>query len=174
MRSYDTLSIDLREPGKGPESLHFDLGSDFFEAVEADGIHGGELSVDVRVDKASGVARLDFDIKGHVILPCDLCLDDMRQPVSATAQLTARLGDEPRDDGDEVVVDRRDGLLDFSWFVYETVALAIPIKHTHADGECNPAMLRRLREHTPANDDETAAPPTDERWAKLKELKDNI
>ena len=51
---------------------------------------------------------------------------------------------------DLVTVPENEGILDVSWFVYEFIVLALPIRHVHAPGKCNPAMIRALNEHSAA------------------------
>ena len=58
-----------------------------------------------------------------------------------------------------------------TWFIYEFVALVIPIRHVHAPGKCNPAMTKALEElSADRSSDEESAQSTDSRWEKLKDL----
>ena len=76
-----------------------------------------------------------------------------------------------------------------AWFLYEFVALNIPMKHVHAPGKCNKAMSARLRKHSAHRSDESdnaedevedddnilsdeyEDTATDPRWDALKKLK---
>jgi uncharacterized metal-binding protein YceD (DUF177 family) len=70
------------------------------------------------------------------------------------------------------VVPENEGILDMTWFIYEFVALVIPIRHVHAPGKCNPAMTKALEElSADRSSDEESDQPTDSRWDKLKTLK---
>jgi uncharacterized metal-binding protein YceD (DUF177 family) len=85
-----------------------------------------------------------------------------------------KLGDETEDDGDVIVVSERDGVIDVAWYMYEFIALDIPIQHMHADGECDEQMLEILSEHKaseqPASDEqETKESP----WDVLKNIINN-
>ena len=73
-----------------------------------------------------------------------------------------------------MIVDEEEGILDLSWFIYEFIALAIPIKHVHAPGKCNHAMTEKLLELSAArSSDENANQPMDPRWDKLRNIKIN-
>ena len=99
-------------------------------------------------------------------------LEDMEQEVCADNSLTARLGEEYSEDDDLVTVDKDEALLDVSWFVYEFIALSIPIKHVHAPGKCNPAMIKVLEEHSAArSSDGGGEGAVDSRWSELEKLK---
>jgi uncharacterized metal-binding protein YceD (DUF177 family) len=131
------------------------------------------------IRKAVGFFELLFDISGTVRIPCDRCLDDMDQPVETQLRLVAKLvaselvAGSP-DEDDIVMVDERDGVLDLSWFIYESIALAVPIQHVHQPGDCNDAMMRVLSEHSAArSSDADAKQEIDPRWEKLKGLLDS-
>ena len=151
----------------------YTLDDAFFKALNASEVKGGALHASVSIRKASGFFELHFHAEGTVTVPCDLCLEDMSQPVVADHTLTARLGAETNtDDDDTIMVDENEGMLDTAWLIYEFVALAIPIKHVHAPGKCNSAMTQKLAELSGAvrsgKEEEQA---TDPRWSALANLK---
>jgi uncharacterized metal-binding protein YceD (DUF177 family) len=120
----------------------------------------------------TGFFELHFLTKGFVTVSCDRCLDDMEQPIEADNVLTVKLGDAYSDDDDTVTIDENEGILDLSWFIYEFIMLAIPIKHVHAPGKCNSAMTQKLEELSGAvRSGEEEAEAIDPRWEKLKNLK---
>lgn len=102
------------------------------------------MHVSLSIRKTIGFFELLFHSEGIVIVPCDRCLDDMEQPIVAENRLTVKLGAEYREDDDLVTVDENEGILDLSWFIYEFIALAIPIQHVHEPGKCNAAMIEAL------------------------------
>lgn len=172
MYSLEPLKIDLNGLKEGETTFEYDLDDAYFEAVEATEVRRGNVHVDLKVNRAGGVYCLDFHTEGTVHVPCDLCLEDMEQEVCADNTLTARLGEEYSEDDDLITVSKEEGLLDVSWFVYEFIALSIPIKHVHAPGKCNPAMIKVLEEHSAArSSDGDDDGPVDSRWSELEKLK---
>ena len=106
-------------------------------------------------------------------MPCDRCLDEMSQPIAADNRLAVKLGAEYSDGDDLVTIDENEGILDVSWFIYEFIVLAIPIKHVHEPGLCNAAMIEALEEHSAArSSDEEEVQDVDPRWQALLKLKD--
>jgi uncharacterized metal-binding protein YceD (DUF177 family) len=96
----------------------------------------------------------------------------MEQPIEADNRLLVKLGDTYSEDDDTVTIDENEGVLDVSWFIYEFVMLAIPIKHVHAPGKCNSAMTQKLEELSgAARSSEEEDGTTDPRWEKLRNLK---
>ena len=91
-----------------------------------------------------------------------------------------------------VVPCEEEGAINLAWFLYEFIALAVPMKHVHAPGKCNKAMSSKLKKHTARSSDETEddfeddmggddlaleddgnASPADPRWDALKGLLEN-
>lgn len=174
MYNLAPLKIDLKGLQEGLTTVDIKLDDAFFEAIEAPDIKRGQLDLRLTVSRNESFFELMFDIKGQVIVPCDLCLDDMLQPVACDERLVVKFGDEYSEDDDLVTVNEDEGILDVAWFVYEFIVLNIPIRHVHAPGKCNPAMMKILEEHSAARsgdgDDEK---PVDSRWAALSQIKIN-
>jgi uncharacterized metal-binding protein YceD (DUF177 family) len=160
--------------------LDYELDDTYFSALSDAEIKGGSLHVSGSIRKTVGFFELLFDISGTVRIPCDRCLDDMNQPIETQLRLVAKLvssdmiaeGKRTTDDDDIVTVDESEGILDLSWFIYETIALAVPIQHVHQPGDCNDAMMRVLDEHSAArSSDADAKKEIDPRWEALLKLK---
>lgn len=173
MRSQDTLNIDLRALDEGQTRLEAVLGDDFFEAVGGSEVSRGCVQAEVEIARHADLFDIRLSISGTVLVPCDLCLDDMEQPVEGTLRLAAQLGvpatEAGADDNETISVDEADGTLDLSWHAYETIALAIPSRHVHADGQCNPQMAAALAAHTPGQSSTEGS--VDPRWSALEKLR---
>ena len=94
----------------------------------------------------------------------------MEQSILAEESLVVKFGEETTEDDELVIVSEDKGVLDVSWFIYEFISLNIPIKHVHAPGNCNPAMVKMLEEHmaTRSSEEEETIDP---RWEALRDLK---
>ena len=58
-----------------------------------------------------------------------------------------------------------------AWLIYEFIALDIPIKHVHAPGKCNAAMIKALEEHSATRSSDEDGAAVDPRWSELEKLK---
>ena len=171
MCDLECLKVDLKGMKDDETSLVFNLDESYFSALDQAEVKKGSLHVSVSIRKASGFFEILIHEAGTVIIPCDRCLDDMEQPVETDVRLTVRLGDENSEDGDTIVVAEDEGILDLTWIIYESVALAIPIRHVHAPGKCNTAMTEVLEElSADRSSDEESDQSIDPRWEKLKKL----
>ena len=172
MGRLEKFKIDLKGLSAELTQLEWDLDKDFFEALDETDVQSGALHVSVSIRKASGFFELLFHTVGTVDIPCDRCLDLMEQPIETDNRLVVRLGGTAREEDDTVIVDEDEGILDTSWFIYEFVALAIPIQHVHAPGKCNPAMTQVLEElSADRSGDEESDDAVDPRWEALKQLR---
>lgn len=173
MCNMDAYQIDLREVKDDVKTYHFHIDDDFFAAIQAPEITRGNLNVDLQVKKVAGMFEVDIHSKGVIYIPCDICLDDMEQPIETHDNLVVRLGlvEEEEGNDDIVTVDEKEGIFDASWYIYEFIILGIPIKHVHEPGKCNQEMLKMLKEHQVSDPDETTK-PIDPRWKELLKIKD--
>lgn len=173
MSDMESFKIDLKDLKEGESLLEFDLDDGFFEAVDAPDIRKGNLHTAISIHRTDDTFQLDFHITGVAIVQCNLCLDEMEQPVEAENRLWVKFGEEGSEDDDLVTVDEDEGILDVAWLIYEFVNLSIPIRYVHAPGKCNPAMMKVLEEHSASRrGEEEGEKPVDPRWATLAKLKD--
>ena len=173
MCSLERFKIDLKNLADEVTSLDYDLDDTYFQKLDGAEIQHGALHVSVSIRKASGFYELRFHTEGTVTVQCDRCLDDMDQPIETENRLIAKFGTEYSEEDDTVIVDENEGILDISWFIYEFIDLAIPIKHVHAPGKCNPAMTKVLEElSADRSSDEESSQPIDPRWSALLKLKE--
>ena len=178
MGRLDKYNVDLKGLTEANSTYSWTVDQEFFSIVEGEEVQRGKVNVDLKVTKASGVYHLSFKVAGTVIVTCDRCLDDMPLEIeNNTGELKVKLGPDFADDGDIVVVPEDKGVVNVAWYIYEFIALAIPIKHTHAPGKCNKGMMEKLDEHSAEEGDEEGAiedtGATDPRWDALNSLMDS-
>ena len=164
----------------------YQLDNEFFLDLDAPEVQKGQVNVTLKVRKTSGVYQLDFHIEGEVVVICDRCLDEMEQPIETTDRLKVKLGAEYSEEDDMVIIPEEEGYINVAWFIYEFIALSIPMKHVHAPGKCNKDMVTKLSKHLRVSGDEeddsdddflmeSADEPQeiDPRWNELKKILDN-
>ena len=171
MCSIEQFRIDLKALPQGVSTYQYRLNDEYFKAIGAPDVERGELSCCLSVDRTEDFFELNFHTEGVIHIPCDICLDDMDQSIETDNRLVVKFGEDYSEDDDLVTVAENEGILDVSWFIYEFIALNIPIKHVHAPGKCNPAMIEMLKEHSAARSGEEDEEVVDPRWAALLKLK---
>ena len=171
MCNIESFKIDLKALPQGLSSYEYKLDNEYFETIDAPDVQRGELSCSLSVNRTDDFYELNFHTEGVIHIPCDICLDDMDVDICTDDRLVAKFGEDYSEDDDLVTVAENEGILDVSWFIYEFIALNIPIKHVHAPGKCNPAMIEMLQEHSAARSGEEEETAVDPRWAALLKLK---
>jgi uncharacterized metal-binding protein YceD (DUF177 family) len=178
--------VDLKGMREDVREYEYLLDNHFFTNIGGEDVQKGKVCVQLTIKKLADAFNLTFRLRGHAVIPCDRCLDDMDYPIDTTARLVVKFGKDYSEESDEIVViPESEGVINLAWFLYEFVALDIPIKHIHAPGKCNKQMSAKLKKHAPkeADDevfdvenedilitDEDSDDVTDPRWDALKNL----
>ena len=175
----ENFEINLKAIDVDEKDFSYSLNDSFFTEIEAQDVIGGHIDAQVHVKKKIASYELYLHINGCVTIQCDRCLDDMDQPVEADSMLKVKFGPSYLDEGDDLIIVTEDeGKINVAWFLYEVIALSIPIQHTHAPGDCNEEMMKILKEHlghsfTDDNSNTGKGNEEDPRWNDLKKLLNN-
>lgn len=190
MGKFNTYNISLKGNQADVRTFEYQLDNEFFKNIDGNEVQKGKLNVTLTVKKSAYTNEFVFAINGIVWVPCDRCLDDVEVPVETEEKLFVKLGKEYSEESDNVIVIPEDeGEINVAWFIYEFIALSVPLKHIHAPGKCNKTMSTKLKKHvTRSNDDEEEGGvefdggeeipedntvETDPRWDELKKFMDN-
>ena len=189
MAKFSLYNIPLKNLSPGVHTYEYELDRKFFESIDGDEVKKGDVNVTLNVRKTSSSFELNFDIEGVIKIPCTRCLDDMNLDVDTESRLILKFGSEYSEESDEIVIiPEVEGEINIAWFLYEFIALTIPIKHVHPRGECNRTVSSKFKKHqaVSADDDEDDSddiidddsepqededtPQTDPRWDTLREI----
>ncbi|MDR0733375.1 MAG: DUF177 domain-containing protein [Dysgonamonadaceae bacterium] len=148
MGKFDLYKIDLKGMSANIQNYEYLLDNQFFINISEEGIQAGRVNVKLTVTNRRNFFDLAFVLSGVAVVPCNRCLEDMDFPVETTAHLVVKFGKDYDEESDEIVViPESEGSINLAWFLYEFVALAIPIKSTHIPGKCNRQMTEKLKKH---------------------------
>ncbi|MBP5455456.1 MAG: DUF177 domain-containing protein [Paludibacteraceae bacterium] len=148
MGKFSAYTIPLKDLSEGTHLYEYDLDNDYFRDIEGPEVPKGNVHAKVEVRKTSQAFELKFDIKGTVQIICDRCLEEMDQEIDTQDQLMVKFGSDYAEEGDSlIVVPEAGGDINIAWFLYEFIALNIPIRHVHPIGKCSKTMVSKLRRH---------------------------
>lgn len=187
MGKFTEFKVQLRGLSDGTHTFDFHLGRQFFENMENADVRDADLNVKLTVTARGGHFDFAFKIEGNVTTLCDRCLDDLVLPIDTSYHVMVEYGDDYNDDDDLLIIPQSDNYLNVAYMIYDTVALAIPIKHVHPMGKCNKQMTALLRKHRTRgtgddaeldnelideidNIESETSEPIDPRWEGLKDL----
>ncbi len=167
----ENLAIDLRTLAEGSVPFSCQLGNGYFKTFSWEGVSGGNVLCEAHAAKLKEGFEVSVSVKGTVTLICDRCLETMEQPVDNAETILVKYRSQAEEGDDAITVDDESGVLDMADLIREIIAVGIPIRHIHPDGQCNAEMLRRLeglQKHGNGGAETAAADP---RWSKLGGLK---
>lgn len=189
MGKFTAFKLPLKSLPAGTHEFDYKLDKQFFANMENADVRDADLAVHLTVVYNGQFYALSFAISGTVTLLCDRCLDDLIFPIDTTYSITVKYGEDYNDEADDVLeIPESDNYLNVAYMIYDTVVLAIPIKHVHPLGKCNRAMSAMLKKHRarPADEDaeleeqlmdemddietDTQTPATDPRWDALRKF----
>lgn len=186
MGKFTEFKLPLKELAEGKHEFEYRLTQKFFTDMENTDVHGADICVKLTVNNKNGLYDLTFTMQGEVILLCDRCLDDLNLPIDTNYHVMVQYGDDYNDDTDDLlIIPYSDNTLNVSYMIYDTIVLAIPMKHVHPMGKCNRQMSALLRKHRARSNDEDSEledelmdeidnmgsqQPSDPRWDALKGL----
>lgn len=157
MGKFSAFKLPLKSLGHGEHEFDYKLDRQFFANMENTDVRDADLDVHLTVGYTRDVYDLNFHITGTVTLLCDRCLDDLVIPIDTVYHIMVQYGDDYNDESDDLlVIPDSDNTLNVSYMIYDTVVLAIPIKHVHAPGKCNRQMSALLKKHRAVGSDEDA------------------
>ena len=166
----------------GKHHFEYQISNAFFEVFDYDEFETSDIKVNVVLEKKSTMLELIFKHEGTVNVPCDLTSEDFDLPIEGEMKLLVRFGDTYNNDNEELLVlPFGEFELDIAQYIYEMIALSIPLRRVHPgvqDGSLKTEALERLKElileeHKDEVDEDNKKDKEeniDPRWDKLKQL----
>mgnify|MGYP003574976975 CR=1 FL=1 len=155
-------------------TYHFDVDDSFFVHYGTGVVSEGSFDVGVTLDKRETFIDARFEIKGAARLVCDRSLDLFQHPITVDKHIVFKFGNADEELSDEIIMIHRDAdSLELGQYIYEFIALAVPIKKLHPryqgepDDDTEGKIIYSSSETTDGEDDDNIDP----RWEKLKKLK---
>ncbi len=160
-------------------NFEYEIGDAFFRQYGSDLVSKGNLRVDVVLDKHETFIEAEFKIKGTTVITCDRSLEPFDYPIWTNKKLLFKYGETDEEISDEIVMINRDtATLELGQYIYEFIALAIPMKKLHPRFKAEELTEDETAEgkivyssDSPSGDDEKGDDDIDPRWNILKKLK---
>jgi uncharacterized metal-binding protein YceD (DUF177 family) len=161
----------------GKHQFEYQINKTFFDHFEYDDFESADIKVDLVLEKKSLMLELLFKHKGTVYVPCDVTGEMFDLPIDGSIKLVVQFGEEYNADNEELLIlPHGEHQLDVSQYMYEMIALSVPLKRVHPgieDGTLKSDTLDKLNELrvTELVEEEVEEEKEiDPRWDKLKQL----
>ncbi len=169
------FSVNIIGLNKKVHHFQFELKDYFFERYGKEVLSNGDFDAQISLDVRETFIEADFKISGHTQLVCDRSLEPFRHELHINRKVIFKYGEEPQEISDEIVIITPDQeKIDVGQYMYEFIALSIPIKKLHPDlvgkgeDEEDDADVK-LVYSTSTNSEEKEV--IDPRWEELRKLK---
>ncbi len=151
----------------------FEIGDAFFELYGHSLVERGHFTANVTLDKRETMIEAQFHISGAATLVCDRSLEPFDFPMEIDKTILFKYGPEEKELSDEIVmITRTQATLDIGQYIYELIAVGVPIKKLHPkfkDDKLEESDIQ-LVYSSPA-EEQDGEEQIDPRWEKLKKLK---
>lgn len=141
-------------------------------------VSGGELHIDLDLDKQTNLIQLDFQFKGFLRVECDRCAVTAPYPIEGDARLILQMQEGESDDDEIVYLPYEAYEYNVAQYIYETLALSLPLRVVPCEvtGDksiCDQTVISHLDAMSVPEPKEEEETPVDPRWAALKKLSGN-
>lgn len=167
------FAVNIIGLSKKAHLFNYHLEKGFFEKYGSETVSDGRFDVEVILDKKETFIEVNFKISGQAALVCDRTLEPFDFPIAENRKMVFKYGEEAQEISDEIVIITRDqDSIDLGQYLYEFIALAIPMKKLHPrfanEAESDQPMVYST---SPTETEEKESDSIDPRWEKLKKLK---
>lgn len=183
MKKSDEFIVQFEGLKLGSHHFDWEINESFFDDFGEVEFGKGQFQVDMELTKQNNMLILEFDVKGKVPFPCDLCLEDIHVSVSHKEQVIVKFSsDAPESTDDMVVLGIHAHEIDVKQFIYEFIAISVPFKRTcdkpGQTASCNKEVLKHLSafelSETATTEEEPGENGDGSPWDGLKSLKDKF
>ncbi len=172
MSRNDNTIIRLSGLKPGRYDHGFTLEKEFFEAFGNEEIRDGKVQIEAILEKTERVTTVKITLHGEVTTLCDRCLGEMTVPIEGEERLVLHFSDtEESDDENVAILPEGANEIDLSQWLYEYVAVRIPLQHSHEEGECDPETVRYIKSEEELQQEKEENGEVDPRWEALRGLK---
>jgi uncharacterized protein len=175
VKEFGEYNVEIYQLKPGTYRYDFETGNEFFQLLGSTIVEKGQLKTHVILEKVSDFFKLNFRIRGYVVLVCDKSLEEFEHRIDTVQNLIIRYGETAEEISDDQETITHNTLsINVSKYIYEYVGLEIPYKKLHP----------KFRDQASGGDDqlvyqtetytkEALEDDIDPRWKELLKLKDN-
>jgi uncharacterized metal-binding protein YceD (DUF177 family) len=159
----------------GKHQFDYQINKKFFDEFDFDEFESCDIKVNVAFEKKATMLELNFKHKGTVNVTCDVSGEQFDLPIKSKIRLVVQFGDVFNNDNEELLIlPLGEHQLDIKQYIYEMIALSIPLKRVHPgvkDGTLKSEALDKLKSSLVTEKKAVIKKADiDPRWDKLKQL----
>ncbi|MBK6263754.1 DUF177 domain-containing protein [Marivirga sp. S37H4] len=173
MEKLKEFDIQIYKLSNKLHEYEYPISDAFFSQFEGEIVESGKLLVRITLDKRENMIEASVDFNGFLNLICDRSLKPFEKPVDIKKKVLFKYGEEEAElEEDVFVITKNTQTINLAHFIYETVALEVPLKKIHPDEVVEDEDTDEyiyIDDSLESEDEEKE--DIDPRWAALKNLK---
>ncbi len=174
MEKLKEFDIQIYKLSTKLHEFEFPVSDAFFSEFEGEIVESGKFLIKVNLDKRENMIEANVGFHGFINLICDRSLKPFEQIVDIEKKVLFKYGEEEAElEEDVFVITKNTQTINLAHFIYETIALEVPLKKVHPDEvvEDEDTDEYIYIDDSLESDEEDENDETDPRWAALKNLK---
>ena len=157
--------IQFEPMSLGTHHLEFSVDHDLFRKWGNEDLLSADIIVDVDLNKTANMLDLRFKFEGQFQLPCDRCNESLFVPLQEEGKLIVKYGQVSHEEMDDLIIlGDNEHVVDLESYLYESISLMIPRRNVHSEEDCDPEVLKMLKEK-----EEETKDKIDPRWENLRD-----
>lgn len=176
-RAFEIAFVGLKA---GTHEFEYEVDNKFFLEKGASDLNETTAKLKLILEKSTGFMQLRFEVGGRTEVTCDRCGNPLRLDLWDEFKVLVKLVENPEEmnaqeeDPDVFYISRNESHINISDWIYEFVALSIPMQRMCGPEEmggpqCNKEVLKKLKEMETRHVDHNA----NALWKGLEKFKDN-
>ncbi len=173
MEKLTEFDIQIYKLSNKLHEYEYSINDAFFAKFEGEIVESGKFSVKIALDKRENLIETNIFFDGYLNLVCDRSLKDFRQPTFLERKVLFKYGDEEAElEEDVFVITKNTQTINLAHFIYETIALEVPLKKIHPDEQVDDEDTNEyIYIDDTLDSEEDDSEVVDPRWEALKNLK---
>jgi len=146
-KMFDIMFVGLKI---GEHAFSYKINNQFLAENDVKEVLEGEVEVNLILNKKETMLVLDFDLKGDVVVLCDLCLEKIRTKVSSNYKQIMKFSDDNIIEEEGIIsIPSKECKINVEHTLYEMLSFSIPSKRTcridvRRDKRCDRFMLNKI------------------------------
>lgn len=137
MQKSSVLILSITDLQQSKDEVVYEFETPFFEQFSDGDILDGKVKVAVQTKANFASYEVFFHITGVIKVSCTRCNEPINFDVKCEDTCRVIDGDDESDyDGEVLLLHPKHKTVDLTNFLYETIALSLPIQIFHKEGQC--------------------------------------
>lgn len=165
------FDIPFKGLKQGEHSYKYHITKKFFDSFTLIDFIDANINATLSLQKTATLLKLYFNIKGKVLVNCDVSGEEYWQNIEGNLEIIVKFGNKFNDDDEVILILPHSAYnINIAKYIYEITIFSIPIKRVHPDIVEEQIRFKDLNIARGSKKETLKKKEIDPRWEKLKKL----